>query len=138
MAQEELRKSFEKTAETMKVLSQNFEELGKRLDGKQLNEWLIHGYVLVMLISFRVQKFHNFYIFIGKQSIFEDVDENNELFQELRRIGFQELFPIFSRNGIKLAEEAWDLDFQDLRCIGVSYIQAKKFVQAVERDVSGE
>ena len=38
MAQEELRKSFEKTAETMKILSQNFEELGKRFDGKEPKE----------------------------------------------------------------------------------------------------
>ena len=82
--------------------------------------------------------------FIGNQTIVKDDETNGEenkrllnLFKELKRIGFAELFTIFINNHVKLAEDAWDLDFLDLTSIGVPHIQAKKFVKAVEKDVSG-
>ena len=79
--------------------------------------------------------------FIGNQTSVKDDEtngeENKRLLQELKRIGFEELYSIFINNHVKLAEDAWDLDFLDLTSIGVPHIQAKKFVKAVEKDVSG-
>jgi len=109
MSQEQLKKSFEKITDTMKVLTQDFENIGK--------------------------------LFEGNQTIVKDDEtngeENKRLLQELKRIGFEELYSIFINNHVKLAEDAWDLDFLDLTSIGVPHIQAKKFVKAVEKDVSG-
>ena len=80
-------------------------------------------------------------MFIGNQTILKDDEtggeENTRLLQELKRIGFQELYSIFIDNHVKVAEDAWDLDFSDLTSIGVPHILAKKFVKAVEKDVSG-
>jgi len=109
MSQEQLKTSFEKITDTMKILTQDFENIGK--------------------------------LFEGNQTIIKDDEksgeENKRLLQELKRIGFQELYSIFVANHVKLAEDAWDLDFSDLTSIGVPHIQAKKFVKAVEKDVSG-
>ena len=78
---------------------------------------------------------------IGNQTILKDDEtggeENTRLLQELKRIGFQDLYSIFIDNWVKHAEVAWDLDFSDLTSIGVPHIKAKMFVKAVEKDVSG-
>ena len=80
-------------------------------------------------------------MFIGNQTILEDDeqggDENTRLLQELKRIGFQDLYSIFIDNWVKEAEVAWDLDSKDLTSIGVPYIRAKMFIKAVRKDVSG-
>ena len=80
-------------------------------------------------------------MFIGNQTVLKDDekrgDENTRLLQELKRIGFQDLYSIFIDNWVKEAEVAWDLDMKDLTSIGVPYIRAQMFQKAVRKDVSG-
>ena len=125
----------------MKIVTQDFENVAKLFEGKYQRYQFQQTYRLSSYLSDSNLYNYKLSIFIGNQTILKDDekggDESTRLLQELKRIGFQDLYSIFIDNWVNQAEVAWDLDFSDLTSIGVPHIKAKMFVKAVEKDVSG-